>query len=861
MMERGGGMSQVIAIRRAAFVFLALGIALSAAGQVPLPQIPFSGTVAPFTTLSPPAPVAPPLVPSADPWSNPPGAFAIPGIRRYQRVDVDPGVLLRSVERLDGPFVLDLGRGLRWDLELERVSVRAPGYRVRLSTPQGLRDIAPGPELSFRGHIRGNPESRVRLSLAEGRITGFIDAGDGDKTFLEPLDQLQPGQAPGSHAVYKQSDLIMPAGAGCGWRPDGQLQPPGNTSAPGFRSPDPGAIPGAITVPGTPPTVPGLGKSSASQAAAAVEPCALVEIGVAAEYSMVKGYGSNAAVEKRINDIFNMVEGLYEDPRIDIHIKITELIIESGPNLTWGPMNINTYLGNITTWARSAQGFKNSYDVADLWYYDPLVATGTTGLANVGTVCNKTSGGHVIRDFTKTASFLMINQAHELGHNFGANHVNNPKAILNPMILGDNVSWDDTTIASILNHKHSRVCLSSCNQGPAADFLVKANSPCSDTRLFTDVSKGDPTSWLWNFGDGLTSKDRNPTHTYATEGVFTAQLTSTNAVGSNSISKGNIKVKPYAAPEATGARSCSPGALDLKATGAGILKWYDLAAGGNKVGEGTVFQTPALSASKTYFVETGDPDFPANKLGPAANTIGAGQFFTANSDRRMYFDVNRPAILKTAKVYASGAGPRTVEILDQGDVRVAARTVQVPDGESRVALNIELEPGHDYAIKYSGNPDSLKLFRNSVGAAFPYRSKDTLIVITHSDATPSDSTAPSGYYYFFYDWEVQERECGSVRVPVAAEISCVPIASVARAAGTLRQIGSGKYRFTGTATASQSVEFRVRALDGREARRTRSWIPPGGFALDLDLAGLPANLYLLEVRQGESRTLEKLIGF
>jgi PKD repeat protein len=802
----------------------------------------------------------------------PGGAFTIPGIKRFTRTDVDPGRLLAQVGTLQtGSFALDLGQGNRWNLDLERVSNRAPGYRVRLLTPQGLQDVAPVPEQSFRGRIHGNPASKVRLSFSGGRVTGFIDAGDGQRTFVEPLDVLDDRMPGGSHAIYRQSDMELPkAMAVCAWTPDGSAPDLRNILPPGLNPFQPGLNPSNLpTVPTTlPPTAPGLLKSSAitapsasaSGAAAAAEACGLVEIAIAAEYSMVKGWKTTAAVEKRINDIFTMVEGLYEDERINIHIKITEMIIESGPNLTWGAMNINTYLTNITPWARGAQGFKSPYDVVGLWYYDPLVSSGTTGLAYVGTVCNKTSGGHVIRDFTSSASFLMVNQAHELGHNFGANHVNNTQSLLNPTILGNNTAWDDITIASIVNHKRSRTCLSSCNQGPDANFVVKAKSPCSDTREFTDASKGVPTSWSWNFGDGTSSSVQNPTHVYAGGGTYTARLTAVNAVGSDTVTKGGIVVKPYAPPTVTGARSCVPAALTLSAAGTGTLKWYDEPAGGNKVGEGPAFLTPTLSASRMYYAETGDADRPLTKVGPASNAIGVGQYFVANAERRMYFDVARPAVLRTVKVFAGSAGPRTIEILDQSDVRVAVKTVPVPAGESRIALNFDLEPGHDYAIKYSGRPDSLNLFRNSAGASYPYRSPDSLFVITHSDAVTSDAEQ-SGYYYYFYDWEVQERVCGSTRVPVAAEISCVPIAEAAQSGSALSNLGGGRFRFAGFAPASQQVEFRVLSLDGVEARRQSARTPQGAFSVELDLAGLPANLYLLEVKQGGLRTLVKWIGF
>ena len=50
---------------------------------------------------------------------------------------------------------------------------------------------------------------------------------------------------------------------------------------------------------------------------------------------------------------------------------------------------------------------------------------------------------------------------------------------------------------------------------------------------FTDTSTGGPTSWLWDFGDGNTSTQQNPTHTYAAFGTYTICLTARNTRGSN----------------------------------------------------------------------------------------------------------------------------------------------------------------------------------------------------------------------------------------------------------------------------------------------------------------------------------------
>jgi hypothetical protein len=50
------------------------------------------------------------------------------------------------------------------------------------------------------------------------------------------------------------------------------------------------------------------------------------------------------------------------------------------------------------------------------------------------------------------------------------------------------------------------------------------------TVQFTDDSTAEATpisSWSWDFGDGTASTERNPSHTYATRGIYTVSLTVT----------------------------------------------------------------------------------------------------------------------------------------------------------------------------------------------------------------------------------------------------------------------------------------------------------------------------------------------
>jgi len=83
--------------------------------------------------------------------------------------------------------------------------------------------------------------------------------------------------------------------------------------------------------------------------------------------------------------------------------------------------------------------------------------------------------------------------------------------------------------------------------GPGSGFIVVASAPAADfytaTQVgttpfrvsFFDRSEGSlPLVYLWNFGDGTTSREQNPTHLYATNGKYTVTLTVTNSFGQDS---------------------------------------------------------------------------------------------------------------------------------------------------------------------------------------------------------------------------------------------------------------------------------------------------------------------------------------
>ena len=87
------------------------------------------------------------------------------------------------------------------------------------------------------------------------------------------------------------------------------------------------------------------------------------------------------------------------------------------------------------------------------------------------------------------------------------------------------------------------------NQLPVAGFSISNTDPeTGESITFTDASTdqdGEITRWIWNFGDGETSTDQNPQHTFQTAGNYTVSLTVTDDDGGeDTLEEGLVVVDP-----------------------------------------------------------------------------------------------------------------------------------------------------------------------------------------------------------------------------------------------------------------------------------------------------------------------------
>ncbi|AKB53318.1 Chitin binding protein [Methanosarcina barkeri MS] len=82
--------------------------------------------------------------------------------------------------------------------------------------------------------------------------------------------------------------------------------------------------------------------------------------------------------------------------------------------------------------------------------------------------------------------------------------------------------------------KSKYITVTGTSQAPTADFWGWPLSGKAPLKVkFTETSKGSPTSWKWDFGDGKYSTEKSPTHTYSAAGTYTVKLIATNEAGSS----------------------------------------------------------------------------------------------------------------------------------------------------------------------------------------------------------------------------------------------------------------------------------------------------------------------------------------
>ncbi len=296
---------------------------------------------------------------------------------------------------------------------------------------------------------------------------------------------------------------------------------------------------------------------------------------------------------------------------------------------------------------------------------------------------------------------------------------------------------------------------------PIANYNFTVEGACGDEVSFEDISTSIPQFYRWDFGDGSTDTVQNPTHVYTREGSYTVRMVAINNMGTDTVIK-NVNIVFPPGPTVQNQFICKGQNTLLQANGSGQFTWFNQS--GDTLFTGSSFLTPALTRDTTFFVNSVEPGL-SGRIGPTDGSFSAGGYHNTGFTGTLNFDAFLAFDIVSVWIDAGSPGPRTIFLWDDIDGSgniVDQVTIDVPAGPQRVSLDLEV-PGPG---RYSIGGSSVDLFRNSSNAAYPYEVPGMLRIFS-SSAT----TGPLDFYYYLYDWEVEEPKCPSERVAVDVSVA------------------------------------------------------------------------------------------
>ncbi len=288
---------------------------------------------------------------------------------------------------------------------------------------------------------------------------------------------------------------------------------------------------------------------------------------------------------------------------------------------------------------------------------------------------------------------------------------------------------------------------------PVALFQSSTEFSCTGLVSFTDLSTELPQSWLWDFGDGNTSLEQNPTHLYTQVGTYFVTLTVTNNIGEDVYALENpIVFDGLNTPDAEDAEACAGNVVQLFATNTepGTAAWYT--SSGSLIGIGNPFDYIMGNETTTLQVSSIIDDQPSIYVGPFNSSVGTGVNHNSSFTGTINFTTFQTVVIRSAWVNSSFIGERIIKLWDSGS-GIGNVLQEIPVfvdfvGPGRIDLNITIATPGSYSIglNFAG------FFRNNSGVNYPYTSD--LITLTGSSGGPQ-------IYYYFYDIEVDVPFCQS----------------------------------------------------------------------------------------------------
>ena len=172
----------------------------------------------------------------------------------------------------------------------------------------------------------------------------------------------------------------------------------------------------------------------------------------------------------------------------------------------------------------------NPYSVQSTALSEPSASL-TVTLANVGTAPANPVAVHLYRRGDLTPPYLLAAlQAPTLNPGETASFSNE---LGGPLGCGLYVYANPDQSIQEISHGNN-LAYAPAPDGRCASFTNTPRTAIAPaTVVFTDTSTGDNTLWQWDFGDGASSTEQHPSHSYTTPGSYTVTLTVQGADGAD----------------------------------------------------------------------------------------------------------------------------------------------------------------------------------------------------------------------------------------------------------------------------------------------------------------------------------------
>jgi hypothetical protein len=189
--------------------------------------------------------------------------------------------------------------------------------------------------------------------------------------------------------------------------------------------------------------------------------------------------------------------------------------------------------------------------------------------------------------------------------------------------------------------------------------------------------------------------------------------------------------------------------------------------------------------------------------------------------------------------------------------------VNIPADTTIVTLNFALTPGSGYYLTTNGTLNTTnfgsinpQLQRSSSGVLYPY-SVNNVISITGSNQG-------SGYYYYFYDWQITlpATVCSSVRIPVQAIMLLSDAVTNFSAENNFSVYPNPAdenvtVSFSNAGAQKSTVEF-VDAI-GQVVSTTVLENAAGNYKQTFDLSNFAKGVYMIHVTSNDKTSYQQLI--